>query len=214
MRTIVVRPLRRLMHAHARIHRSVRCAAVSAYMSKRSPLAVGRRAARARTRTPCPRTPRLRRHATAADLAHVDAPRRHRLGAARGERERQGCDSSHRRLAAGCCKRLLPQLMSRRSVAQRRARLFAVPLAEDVAQVGHELRRCPSAPWCGSCRRRSARAAWSRWCADLEPGLFDVLRSRPVAGLALHVDEPRFSTVARLTPPGFCQPVTWQPMQS
>src|SRR5579859_4488121 len=38
-------------------------------------------------------------------------------------------------------QRFLPQLMPRHSFAERRARLLAVTLAEDVAQIGYMLKR-------------------------------------------------------------------------
>ena len=138
---------------------SVRCAAVSAYMSKRSPLAV---------RWPCCSRP----YHEALPSKTATTPARGLVGTSRIDRRRRG----HRLGAAGDAQReraprraprelpdrrlssaFLPQLVSRRPVAERRARLLAVALAEDVAQVGHvrERVRVLACVWHLSAQKRS-----------------------------------------------------------
>src|SRR6478609_4251273 len=146
MRTTVERPLRRLMTRTRVFMGSFRCAAVSAYMLKCSPLAV---------RCPCcsrpyqdalpssTRTTPSRRADGGGISRTVDVVPSGTVLAqpAADASAAKATTHSHRALAARGCKRLLPQLVSRRPVAQRRARLFAVPPAEDVAQIGNERER-------------------------------------------------------------------------
>src|SRR6185312_14729420 len=207
MRTSVARPLRRLMTRTCVPMCSVRCAAVCAYMSKRSPFAV---------RWPCcsrpyhdalpsntATTPARGPDGTSrivdaagtvlahphASIATVDSAVYLPARAAR----RHGS-------ASRCCKRLLPQLVSRRPVAERGARLLAVSLAEDVAQVGHERERVRVLLGMAVVGAEALGRPGHDRARIVEPLLGDVLRPRPVAGLALHVDEPALLDAAEVAP--------------
>src|SRR4051812_38948561 len=190
MRTTVERPLRKLMTRTCVFMCSVRCAAVSAYMSKRSPLAV---------RWPCCSRP----YHDALPSKTALTPARDGGGTSRtvdvdagtvlaqpdATASAASSASANARLTTGSRKRLLPQLVSGRPAAERGARLVAVPLAEDVAQVGHERERIRvllgmTVVGAEALGRLGHDGAWI-----VEPRLVDVLRSRAVAGLALHVDE-------------------------
>src|SRR5512142_1646381 len=189
MRTTVLRPLRRLITRTRVFMCSVRCAAVNAYMSNRSPLAV---------RCPCCSRP----YHDALPSSTATTPARDGGGTSRtvdvgGSVLAQPATAANAkatihslRLAASGIERLLAQLVAGHAVAERGARLLAVTLAEDVAQVRHE--REGVGVLLGMAVVGAQPLGWppQDGARLVEPGLLDVLRARAVAGLALHVDEP------------------------
>ena len=206
---------------------SVRCAAVSACLSNRSPDAVGppccslavpgREAALAR--------PDRGGRGAAVRRRRVLRLRRRRTSTRRSADPRRGHRSSQRARALTACTRRRASVPALSSAALR-SECAGRPVAELLARAsrrgpGRGCRAgrpragtCRSAPWCGTATRTDPRPARRSIANGFSiAALRDVDRARPVAGLALDVAQ-RCRCAPRFEPPGLSQPVTWQPMQS
>src|SRR6266542_2152675 len=210
MRTITFRPLRRLITRTRVPMRSVRCAAVSSYMLKRSPDAVAppccslpyHDALPSKVRaTPSSRPPGTSRIVDGCVGRVVAQPTAPAASHKRPSAATRAWARGDTRLASlGRLQCLLPQLMSGHSVAQLLAHPEAVTLAEDVSQIGHPRERVRVLLRVAVVAAEALVGPAHQRALVLHAGRSHVLAAGAVADLALHVDEPALLGAGEVDP--------------